>query len=277
VNLLELWVYPIKGCRGIALPEAPLAPQGFLWDRHWMLVDEAGRAITQREAPQLVCVATAFESAAFPAQAPTHLRVSATGVAPLVLALADADGPELTATLFDTKVAVSEKREGSRWFSQALGRRVRLVTLQRGTRRLFNPKYALPSDHLSLADGYPVTLASMCSMHELNEKLERRGKGPAAMRNFRPNLVIDGTAAFCEDTWPRLTVGAATLRLAKRTARCMVVNVAEDGSYSKEPLATLASFRSDDHEAYFAVNLIPELGGDTEIMVAVGDKVLPAI
>ena len=49
MTVTELWVYPVKSLAGQAVPEAALALRGFENDRRWMLVDENGRFVSQRE------------------------------------------------------------------------------------------------------------------------------------------------------------------------------------------------------------------------------------
>ncbi|XP_058723423.1 molybdenum cofactor sulfurase-like isoform X1 [Vicia villosa] len=51
-----IFTYPIKSCRGISLPRAPLTPFGFPWDRQWVVVNSKGRARTQRVEPKLALV-----------------------------------------------------------------------------------------------------------------------------------------------------------------------------------------------------------------------------
>ena len=63
-RVVELWVYPVKGMKGIQLQEAALRrgpAGGFLWDRRFMVVDAGGNCVTQRELPALATVKTALE------------------------------------------------------------------------------------------------------------------------------------------------------------------------------------------------------------------------
>jgi len=62
----EIWVYPVKGCRGIQVESARLTPTGFEFDRTWCIVDTEGKnitrmeAINQRKMPSLVKVSVTF-------------------------------------------------------------------------------------------------------------------------------------------------------------------------------------------------------------------------
>src|SRR6478735_8139614 len=52
----RLFVYPIKSCAGVELREAVLTETGLDLDRAWMVVDEAGEFVTQRELPRMALV-----------------------------------------------------------------------------------------------------------------------------------------------------------------------------------------------------------------------------
>ena len=59
-RIAALFVYPLKGGRGIALDSARIAVTGVaaggVADRQWMVVDAQGRFISQREIPELALV-----------------------------------------------------------------------------------------------------------------------------------------------------------------------------------------------------------------------------
>jgi uncharacterized protein YcbX len=38
-EITDLWIYPIKSCRGISLKKALVTKQGLELDRRWMFVD----------------------------------------------------------------------------------------------------------------------------------------------------------------------------------------------------------------------------------------------
>jgi uncharacterized protein YcbX len=67
------------------------------------------------------------------------------------------------------------------------------------------------------------------------------------MERFRPNVVIDGVAAYDEDRIHELRTPSVTLRLVKPCTRCSITTTdqqlgAVDGV---EPLATLKTYRND--------------------------------
>ena len=59
VHISALWVYPIKGCRGVQINRSVVETIGFPLDRYWMIVTEAeGRFVTQRQDSRLALIAT---------------------------------------------------------------------------------------------------------------------------------------------------------------------------------------------------------------------------
>jgi hypothetical protein len=51
--IIELWCYPIKGCKGISLSGSKISNTGLQYDRIFMLVDSNGKFITQRTHPEV--------------------------------------------------------------------------------------------------------------------------------------------------------------------------------------------------------------------------------
>ncbi|KQJ91484.1 hypothetical protein BRADI_4g37993v3 [Brachypodium distachyon] len=58
-------IYPIKSCRGISVPQAPITSTGFRWDRQWAVVNAKGRACTQRVEPKMALVEVEMPPGAF--------------------------------------------------------------------------------------------------------------------------------------------------------------------------------------------------------------------
>jgi uncharacterized protein YcbX len=157
---------------------------------------------------------------------------------------------------------------GSAWFSEYLGAKTSLVYMPDDHERPVNPERALRGDVVSFADGYPFLLTSEESLAELN----RRMPSPIGMLRFRPNIVIDGSSPFVEDTFARVRIGATTFRGPKGCDRCVVTTIdPETAEAHTEPLKTLATFRKWDGKVWFGMNLIH----DAEGVLSVGDVVTP--
>ena len=56
VKLVEMYIYPVKSCAGLAVRSWPLSTSGFVLDREWVVADHAGRALTLKTHPRLALV-----------------------------------------------------------------------------------------------------------------------------------------------------------------------------------------------------------------------------
>ncbi|MFF9147648.1 MOSC domain-containing protein [Streptomyces sp. NPDC014861] len=265
--LRSVHVHPVKSLRALDRAEAEVEPWGLAHDRRWAVVDARGTVMTQRRHPRLA-LATAEPLA------DGGLRLTGPGREPLVVAVPEPSAT-LTADIFDKPVeTVPAGEAAAAWFSAFLEADARLVHLDAPEhRRPVDPAYALPGETVSLADGYPLLVASAASLDALNGLIARgdhAAEGPLPMSRFRPNLVVGGTEPWAEDGWTRLTVGEVTFRVAKPCGRCVVTTTDQTtAERGKEPLRTLAAHRRRDGKLVFGQNLIPEHRGT----VRVGDPV----
>lgn len=61
MRISRLYIYPVKGCRAVAVDEAALGPLGLEHDRRFAFVGADGRAVTQREQPLLATIRPTVE------------------------------------------------------------------------------------------------------------------------------------------------------------------------------------------------------------------------
>lgn len=260
LRVAELWTYPVKSCRGIRLDRAAVTARGLAWDRHWMVVDEAGHFLTQRQLPAMATIGTALTAGA--------LVLSGPGAPDLTVPLAAA-GERLAVTVWnDTVTAQAVSAEADRWLAGRLGMPCRLVRFPDDCRRAVDPRYGAAGDETAFSDGFPVLLIGQGSLDGLNARLPTR----LSMRRFRPNLVVAGAAPHAEDAWRRIRVGAVGLRLVKPCSRCAITTVDPDLGVrdGAEPLQTLGTYRRRDGKVWFGQNLIPDGAGE----IRLGDPVV---
>jgi uncharacterized protein YcbX len=255
-----LHVYPVKSLRGTSTGKAVVEPWGLAGDRRWMLVDAVThKVVTQREQPSLALVAAARDG-------DTGLRLSAPGHGTLHVPVPEPAALE-TVRLFGDKVEVLPAgAEADRWFSGYLGAPVRLVHLDDpAVRRPVDPEFARPGETVSLADGYPLLVATTASLDALNALIaagDRAEEGPLPMNRFRPSVVVDGTEPWAEDGWRRVRIGEVVFRVPKPCGRCVVTTTDQDTcARGKEPLRTLGLHRNVGSQLLFGQNLIPENRG----------------
>jgi uncharacterized protein len=244
--LSGLYVYPIKSAGGIPLEAWDVDERGLRYDRRWMLVDEAGRFMSQRRFPRMALIRVRIE--------PDHLVVDAPGMPSLDVPFQPQDARLRLARVWEDLVEVSTVgSDAERWFGEFLNMRCELVYLPDLSVRPVDPAYGESEDQVGLADGFPFLLISEASLDDLNARLEH----PLPMHRFRPNLVISGCEPFAEDSWNLVRSGQITFRVVKPCARCAITTVDQGTAVtSKEPLRTLARFRRAGNKVLFGQNLI---------------------
>lgn len=258
--IAALYVYPVKSCRGLAVPAAEVTDRGLALDRRWMVVNEQGQFLTQRTHPQMALLVPTVEGEV--------LKIGYDGKKPLEIPLWSEPQPEARVTVWGDTVRAWPVPGTKRWFTEALGGPCHLVYMPHTAHRPVDPAYAVGStpNAVSFADGFPFLLLSTASLDLLNQRLEV----PLPMNRFRPNIVVEGTEPHAEDTWRRIRIGTFVFHVVKPCARCAVVTVDQaTGEGGKEPLRTLATYRKSDGKTYFGQNLLHEGQG----MLRVGDLV----
>jgi uncharacterized protein len=270
MHVSGLFIYPVKSLRGFAVQSAIADELGFVGDRRFLVVDPSGRLLTQRALPAMARVtATLTESS---------LILSADGVGEIHVALR---APAGSAAIRLVSVWKSEGLraedcgdESARWLSDFLRAECRLVRIGAEFRRPVLKAAAQPGDLVTFADAVPFLIQSEASLADLNDRLVAQHEEPAPMDRFRPNIVIAGCAAYAEDTWPRIRIGAMVLRPAGPCTRCAVTTTDQmTGDRYKEPLRTLSLYRRDPKEptaVNFGQNYIHETKSGT---IRVGDTV----
>lgn len=266
-SLSQIWVYPVKSLGGIALQEAVAEPRGFRHDRRWMLVDERGRFVTQREMPQMAMLGTSIQ--------PPFLRVFWKNAPDILVEIPLDPGNDLLPQKMvevwsDRCKALEMPTEVNQWFSDNLKQRLRLVFMPDATKRRTDGRYAPAGQHVSFADGFPYLIIGQASLDELNRRLADN----LPMNRFRPNLVFTGGEPFEEDGWTDFSIGGANeFRRVKPCARCVVTTIDQQtGQRSAEPLKTLATFRKSGNRILFGQNVIPVR--TAALPVRVGDQIV---
>jgi uncharacterized protein len=221
-RLARLFVYPVKSCAGVEVREAVLTETGLDLDRAWMVVDDQGVFVTQRELPRMALVKPTLKVHEVVLRAP--------GMLALHLAIDTVEEPARV-RLWDDEVPAFDMGDiAAQWFSDFLGRKLRLVRFDPDHRRLSNTKWTGGAEALNqFNDGYPLLVASTASLAQLNAKLVAAGHAAVGIERFRPNLVIDGVEAHDEDRLEVMRIatdgGEVQLRPVKPCPRCPIPNI----------------------------------------------------
>ncbi len=64
IKVSEIWIYPIKSCKGFKANTAKVCKTGFEYDRMFMLADAEGKFISQRSHPKMALIETSLNEAA---------------------------------------------------------------------------------------------------------------------------------------------------------------------------------------------------------------------
>ena len=268
IRVTGLFVYPVKSLRGFAVPVASLDALGFVGDRRFLVVDQAGKFLTQRILPRMALIKTGLAGGV--------LTLSADGVGSISVAEASDPSASLRSVSIwkhEGLLAESCGPAVATWLSAFLDSQCSLVRIGPKFQRPMLKAASRPGDLFTFADGAPILVVSEASVAMLNDRIVEDGGEPVPMNRFRPNLVVDGCAAFAEDTWSRFRFGDVILRSAGQSERCMITTTDQlTGERGKEPLRTLATFRrspANPTEVVFGVNLINESKSGT---IRIGDE-----
>lgn len=231
MRVSDLFIYPIKSCRGIRVERMAFGAFGPANDRAWMVVTPGGDMIAQAKCPRLCLVNTALGDDGV-------LTVSADGYTSLSIAPDAAGKVRRKARIRVDRVdAIDEGAAAAQWFTALLAEPARLVRVDPAGSRVSARVTRAP---VAFADLGSVLVISSESLADLNARLE----SPLPMDRFRPNIVVEGCDPYAEDAWKKIRVGGVTLRGMIRCARCVVTTTnQETGERAVEPLRTLASYR----------------------------------
>jgi uncharacterized protein YcbX len=236
--------FPIKSCRGVNVESAELVERGLAQDRRYMLVDESGRFITQREEHGLARVDVRVAHGGW--------LVSAPESGSFFLPETTEEGEPVVTEVWRSTVSALAVSEGSRWFSLLLGRPVRLVYFPDDSEREVEGE---PGSLVAFQDAYPFLIVSRESLDDLNRRLAE----PLEMERFRPNLVVSGVTPYAEETWHRFRIGDVRFRMTRPCVRCVVTTLdPRTGDGGKEPLATLARYHTYEGKVSFGMNAVHE-------------------
>jgi uncharacterized protein YcbX len=259
LQISHLYIYPIKSLGGISVNQAEVTSRGFKHDRRWMLVDEQNHFLTQREHVQMALIKVEIM--------PDGLLVSHHLNGTIKIPFEHHPDKKNNVVIWDDTTAgayVSDTVD--QWFSTVLGIKCRLIYMTDDTEREVDQRYALPGMITSFADAYPFLLIGQSSLDDLNGRLS----DTLPMDRFRPNIVFTRGEPFDEDRMNHLDIAGISFYGAKLCARCIMTTIDQQtGIKAKEPLKTLATYRSKNNKILFGQNLVHEGIG----VVAIGDVI----
>lgn len=260
----QMFIYPIKSCAGIEISESPLCETGLLHDREWMIVDQEGQFLTQRQIPHMVWITPRLTAEALYLSAPDHKEVR--------VAFDYVGTPKQVTVWRDTLEGNDMGDEVAAWLNTFLavpGKQFRLIRFSSRASRISDKEWTgdLTAPNM-FSDGFALLVVTQRALEGLNERLTAEGAEPVDMLRFRPNLVLEGLDAHAEDELSHLLLhtaaGKIDLSLVKPCGRCPIPNIDPyTAASSPEVMETLAAYRRLDrmHDAIcFGMNAIVRSG-----------------
>nr|CAB3471132.1 unnamed protein product [Digitaria exilis] len=266
---------------------------GLKYDREWLLQGSGGEILTQKKVPELSSIRTLIdlEHGKLFLESPKckdKLQISVLENWNHLTAEVDVYGQRYEVQTYGEKV--------NTWFSDAIGRPCTFMRCSSSKYRscaIKGRRDLLCRDSrskLNFVNEGQLLLVSEESIFDLNSRLSSsNGNGKQqvfvdAMR-FRPNIVVSGSTPYNEDNWRRLNIGEAYFTSMGGCNRCQMINLSQSSGQvikSKEPLATLASYRRQKGKILFGVLLnyedVMDEEDDTvvERWIKVGQEVYPS-
>jgi uncharacterized protein len=265
LTLTEIWIYPIKSLGGIRLSSARVMEKGLEFDRRWMLVDENGIFMTQREHNTMALLKQSIEGKMLtitridPKQSNKPSISFDAATAPI--------GKPFAGKIFDDTVLVAEVDPRlSEWFTLQLETNCRLVSFRETDTRPVDVNFQVNHENVSLADAYPFLIIGQSTLDELNSRLSEK----LPMNRFRPNFVFTGGEPAEEDRWRNFTIGSNRFVGVKPCGRCAIPTINQDtGVKGIEPTYTLSTYRRKENKVLFGQNLVAV----DHTVVNVGDSI----
>ncbi len=271
IEVTGLRIHPVKSTAIRGVQSAQVTRAGLIGDREWMVVDGGGDLVSARELPALFAIVADNRGTGVQ----HDLQLTAPGMHPMVVSYPENGATQVRMFSDPPLTARSAGSDVDDWLQQAIGRAdLHLVWCHDPAARRLDPEYSRPGDYTAFADGFPLTLVTDPSVRRLQEWVDEttseRGEEPVRIpaARFRANIEVSGPiAAFEEDTWSRIRIGAVEFRVPVPSARCVMTTIDERLHKGKEPIRTMARHRRWDGRTWFAPNLIP----DGEGTICVGD------
>ncbi len=241
MKLESLWNYPVKSCGGVQQESLEINQSGILWNRQWMIVDEAGQFLTQRQFPQMSQIQTDLT--------PTSLILRIDNYAfeiPFNKKLTITRKVKVWENLVDAWI---EDPLIDQQLSGFLGKSVQLVR---------SLKCQRPND-IHFADSGPLHLVNLDSLQALNKELA----SPIEIGRFRANIIVSGLGAFGEDQLTDFKLGEIQLSVLKPCIRCNMINIdpSTGVKINSEPLQKLTQIHAVQGKPAFGILLLPKNTG----------------
>ncbi|KIW05555.1 uncharacterized protein PV09_03433 [Verruconis gallopava] len=243
MEVTQIFIYPIKSLRGVAVEKATITKYGFLYDRCYMLIREDITAANVQKKhgsmlvgliPEMALFTTAIELPSDESQGHVTVTFNPPGatssslVVPLVPETAGLD--RLDVDLHGSKTSAYDMGDKyGKWFSERFGYGVKLAAVGEHERDILFPGFPFqqPSTsswlaslarsipvvggligsqepRLKFQDCAPFLVCTEKSCDAVSDLLSDAAKFD--IRKTRPNIVVSGQQAWEEDFWGEIVI-----------------------------------------------------------------------
>lgn len=254
---------------GYSVESALLDERGFHNDRRMMLIDHENRFVSQRELAQLALFKTTMDKEQLVIRASGEL-----GDEEFRIDMRSLIGEQVRTSIWsDECEAIIISKRANEYFARLLNRQVKLVYMPDHSLRVVDKQYNFGNAITSFTDGFQMLLIGSASLDDLNDRLKRNGNDEVmTWDRFRPNVVVETSVPFEEDNWKKIAIGSSLLEIVKPCSRCVITTIdQQSGMKGKEPLRTLASYRTVEGKVMFGQNV---LCASSDGVLRVGDEIL---
>ncbi|NXP99002.1 MOCOS sulfurase, partial [Vidua macroura] len=284
ITVAKIYLYPIKSCSAFEVTEWPVGNQGLLYDRNWMVVNQNGVCMTQKQEPRLCLVNPSIDLKQ------KIMVIQAEGMDPISVPLEDNTGKE--AVICESKVCSHRVKTydcGERiagWLSTFLGRSCRLIRQSSDVKSKSHQKNtkglsSATNISLSLVNEAQYLLINVASILQLKEHISARLKEPLEIeeliQRFRANIVISAPESFEEEEWAEISIGALQFQVVGPCSRCQIICIdQQSGERNKEILQSLSAARG--RKTNFGIYLMNQpLCSPFSDTLSTGSQVLPVL
>uniref|UniRef100_A0A663N0P9 Molybdenum cofactor sulfurase n=1 Tax=Athene cunicularia TaxID=194338 RepID=A0A663N0P9_ATHCN len=243
ITVTNIYVYPIKSCSAFEVSEWPVGNQGLLYDRNWMVVNQNGVCITQKQEPRLLSFF------------PLH-RLCQTS--------------RYLVKTHDCGDGIAD------WFSLFLGHPCRLIRQSSDMKNRSHRKTT--KGMFSFLKNCDFSLSKHQAHGLLTDYIITLIKGEKELiRRFRANIVISAPESFEEEEWAEISIGALRFQVMGPCSRCQIICIdQQSGERNKEFLQSLSAARG--RKTNFGIYLMNQpLHSSFPDILSVGCQVLPVL
>ncbi|XP_030060557.1 molybdenum cofactor sulfurase [Microcaecilia unicolor] len=253
-TLVKIYLYPIKSCSAFEVSEWPVGMQGLLYDRNWMIVNQNGVCLSQKQEPRLCLIRPFLDLKQ------NNMVIKAEGMDPIKISLNDESGKQNRACqskvcgdrvqTYDCGQMIAD------WLSLFLGRQCRLIQqtpdLSRNANKIKTAQSGVNPALLSLVNEAQYLLINTASILHLQQQTasseedepEEALRIKGLIERFRANLVITGSKPFEEEEWTEVSIGDLNFKVMKKCTRCQIICINQKtGERSNQLLQALSTYK----------------------------------